>query len=313
MVKSARARVFRLLLPLLVCLLALGGSLLSPATSSAKESRAIKPVATVRSNKSKTRISLRIAPGTQFTVVEKIKSGTTVRLLDGPNDRGWYWVKPVKGAKAKPGWVNKNQLVFDHFAKVDLAVSLLSKPSKASQVVSDLPEGTVLAIAGPKIGRFLTVKYGEKLGYTDTRDLEASEGPATTPPPPAPTGEYWVDVNRSYQTVNLMIGTTSVATFNASMSRDLGEGFYSTATGTYYIYEKVEGLQYTPYANAYFMYWAGFDPYRYNGFHSWTMDRNGYVLNGGWGPTAGCVATPPADALVIYNFVSVGTRIYIHW
>ena len=44
-------------------------------------------------------------------------------------------------------------------------------------------------------------------------------------------------------------------------------------------------------AKAYFMYWVGFDSYRYNGFHSWTMDRNGYVLNGGWGNTAGCVGS----------------------
>jgi L,D-transpeptidase catalytic domain len=310
MLTPSRLSAFRPLLFLLVCLIAIGSTFSRPASSEAEENPAIKPVATV---KSKTRVWLRVAPSTDWTVVSKIKSGTTVTLLDGPNDQGWYWVKPAKDADAPAGWVRRSQLEFDHFAKVELAAKLLSRPSPKSDVVNDLPEGTVLAIAGPKIGHFLTVKYGEHLGYTETTDLEASEGPATTPPPPSPTGEYWVDVNRSYQTVNLMIGTTSVATFYASMSRDPGDGFYGTATGTYYIYEKVAGLQYTPYAGAYFMYWAGFDPYRFNGFHSWTMDRYGYLLNGGWGPTAGCVATPPADALVIYNFVSIGTMVYIHW
>ncbi len=310
MFMSTRVRSLRPMLFLLVCLVLVGGQFANPRLSAAKETGPAKPIATV---KSKTRVWLRLAPGTGWTVVSKIKSGTEVTLLDGPTKDGWYWVKPAHKRKATAGWVSKRQLVFDHFAKVDFAAALLAKPSSNSDKVSDLPEGTVLAITGPKVGRFLTVKYGDNFGYTEAEDLRASTGPASTPPPPEPTGEYWVDVNRSYQTVNLMIGTTSVATFNASMSRDLGESFYSTATGTYYIYEKVAGLQYTPYAHAYFMYWAGFDTYRYNGFHSWTMDRYGYVLNGGWGPTAGCVATAPADAIVIYNFVSVGTRVYIHW
>jgi hypothetical protein len=43
------------------------------------------------------------------------------------------------------------------------------------------------------------------------------------------------------------------------------------------------------------------------------MDGNGYVLNGGWGNTAGCVATEPKNAAVIYNFLSLNSRIEIHW
>lgn len=310
MLKVTSLRLPFPLVLLLVWFLAVGGLFSSPSPATAKESPAAKPVATV---KGKSRVLLRIAPGTDWTVVSKIKPGTTVTVLDGPSRHGWYWVKPANHSNAPAGWLKQSQLAFDHFAKVELAAALLAKPSTKGDVISDLPEGTVLTIAGPKVRRFLTVRYGDNLGYADANDLQASDGPATIPPPPAPTGEYWVDVNRSYRTVNLMIGTTPVATFYAAMSGDPSDGFYGTATGTYYIYEKIAGLQYTPYAKAYFMYWAGFDPYRFNGFHSWTMDSAGYVLNGGWGSTAGCVATAPAEALVIFNFVGIGTRVSIHW
>jgi hypothetical protein len=204
-------------------------------------------------------------------------------------------------------------LVFDHFALVDVTAKLRAKPSDESPTIEELYEGTILTIVGPKVGAFVSVKYGEDRGFTEADVLEPSVGPATIPPPPPPTGEWWVDVNRSTWTVTLMIGVTPIAFYSASLSRDQGNGFYATAVGTYYIYEKIEGLQYTTYAKAYFMYWAGFDPYRFNGFHSWTMDSAGYLRDGGWGPTKGCVSTAPADALAIYNFVSIGTRVEIHW
>lgn len=129
----------------------------------------------------------------------------------------------------------------------------------------------------------------------------------------APVGEWWVDVNRSTNQVHLMVGSTVVATYAASMSGDTDNGFYATATGTYFVSSKVAGLTYTPYARAYIMYWIGFDSTRDNGFHGWTMDRFGNVMPGGSGSTWGCVATNPADASAIYSFTSLGTRVEIHW
>jgi hypothetical protein len=128
-----------------------------------------------------------------------------------------------------------------------------------------------------------------------------------------PAGERWVDVDRTTQVVRLCIGETAIAAYDAAMSRDQGEGFYATAVGSYAIYQKLPGLTYTPYADAYFRSWAGFDPERFNGFHSWTMDADGVLLPGGGGPTSGCIATPPQIAATIFDFVELGTRVDVHW
>jgi hypothetical protein len=128
-----------------------------------------------------------------------------------------------------------------------------------------------------------------------------------------PQGERWVDVNRSTHEVHLMIGETVVETIAAQMSWSTGEDFFATASGTYFIYDKDVGLNWSPYAKAYIAYWAGFDPGRDNGFHSWTMDWSGWVEPGGASPTLGCVATAPEDAAKIWSFVDYGTRVEIHW
>jgi Bacterial SH3 domain/L,D-transpeptidase catalytic domain len=312
MLKPSLALNSRSFIVVLICVIAATGALSNPSTASiakAAESSDIQPVATATSD---TLVWLRAEPDSESKVISKIKSGTQVTLLDGPTKGGWYLVRPT-GKTGDAGWLSDSRLIFDHFAMFKVDGALHAQPFDESQTLTTLAMGTVLTIAGPKVGAFATVRYGDDLGYAELRALEPSSGPATVPPPPEPTGEWWVDVNRSTWIVNLMIGDTAIATYSASLSRDPGNGFYGTAVGTYYIYEKIEGLQYTTYAKGYFMYWAGFDPYRFNGFHSWTMNSSGYVRDGGWGPTNGCVSTAPADALAIYNFVSVGTRVEIHW
>src|SRR5262245_8484816 len=77
---SPLARALRPVFFVFVCLLLIGGQFAVPRTSSAKDSAPAKPIATVTS---KNRVWLRIAPGTGWTVVAKIKSGTDVTLLDG--------------------------------------------------------------------------------------------------------------------------------------------------------------------------------------------------------------------------------------
>lgn len=128
-----------------------------------------------------------------------------------------------------------------------------------------------------------------------------------------PTGERWVDVDKASDTVRLMIGDTAVARYQASMSVGPEDDFHDTMPGTYQIQSKIAELTWTPYAQNYFMYWAGFDPGRENGFHSWVMDDKGRVVPNGDGPTWGCVATAPDDAAEIYGFVDIGTRVEVHW
>ncbi|MER3436919.1 MAG: hypothetical protein C4346_04540 [Chloroflexota bacterium] len=241
-------------------------------------------------------------------IVTTLAPGTTVALLEGPIGDGWYNVDPIALPEARPGWLHADQIAFDRYVRVMWDLPLFAEPAESAGVVTWLRHGVVLTITGPRQGDYLFVQYGDLAGYAYQPALAADAGPATNP-----YAERWVDVNRSTGEVRLMIGDTAVDTFQASLSRDQGEGFYATAIGTYYVYEKIAGLTYTPYANAYIMYWAGFDPSRFNGFHSWTMDAYGNVIDGGWGPTAGCVATEPSAAAIIFDFVEIGTRVVIHW
>ena len=147
--------------------------------------------------------------------------------------------------------------------------------------------------------------------------------PAATPAPiatvtPAPTStsapEHWVDVNRSAQIVTLYEGDQPVASYPASLGFDSSDyGFYATAIGTYYVYDKYAGLNWTDWGHAWIRDWAGFDPARQNGFHTYSMDASGHVLPDGDGPTGGCVALAPAAADQLFAFVSVGTRVEVHW
>ena len=122
-----------------------------------------------------------------------------------------------------------------------------------------------------------------------------------------PTGEEWVDVDKSAGTVSLMVGSTAVATFRASF----GMPGKDTPVGTYAIQNKIAELTWTPYAQNYFMHWAAFDQANELGFHSWVMDASGRLVPGGDGPTWGCIATKPEDAAQLFAFVEIGTRVEI--
>lgn len=127
------------------------------------------------------------------------------------------------------------------------------------------------------------------------------------------SGERWVDVNRSTGQVTLYAGSTAQYIFWGSLSRDTSDGFYATASGTYYVYTKHMPLTYTPYADNYITHWVGFDDYRGNGFHSYTKDASGNVIPNGAGYTAGCVALAPGEIEILYDFAFVGMRVEVHW
>jgi hypothetical protein len=222
MSNQSRHSLVRNLFTLFVCCLGAAGVFPGPPMSNVAKAAGIQTVATATSD---TRIWLRDNPDSDAKVVSKIKSGTVVTLLDGPKKDGWYFVKPSGKSRAKAGWVSHSRLVFDHFAMVEADGKLRSKPFDESPTLTQLAIGTVVTIAGPKVGAFVTVKYGDEVGFAEAQKLEPSEGPATSPPPPMPTGEWWVDVNRSTWTVSLMIGTTAIASYPASLSRDPGNGF----------------------------------------------------------------------------------------
>lgn len=241
-------------------------------------------------------------------VTATLDPGTRLLLLEGPTNDGLYKVNPIDLPDVEPGWLPATSIVFAQGARALVDLTLLPAPDDWSYQMAAVPLGFTVTLIGAVKGDWVLVRSGTRAGWVSIWSIEASDQPETDS-----AGERWVDVNRSTQEVRLHVGDSAIHRFMASVSADPGEGFYSTAIGTYWIYDKVAGLSFTPYANAYFMYWAGFDPNRFNGFHSWTMDAAGNVIDGGWGTTAGCVATAPADAAVVYDFVVVGTRVEIHW
>lgn len=137
----------------------------------------------------------------------------------------------------------------------------------------------------------------------------ASESSRST----ASEGEHWIDVNGATGEVNLMVGNQSIATYWGSVGYDTSsDGFYSTASGTFYVYAMYEPLGYTAWADAYITNWVGFDPSRSNGFHSYSKDANGNVLPNGAGKTGGCVALPAGAIQEVYNFAFMGMRVEVH-
>jgi hypothetical protein len=127
-------------------------------------------------------------------------------------------------------------------------------------------------------------------------------------------GERWIDVDRSSQTVTLYEGGSPLRSWWAAMSADGSEyGFFATALGTHYVYETRETLHWTDWGQGYITHWVGFDPDRLNGFHSWLLDENGWLVPGGDGPTGGCVALASSAAEELFWFVHPGMRVEVHW
>jgi hypothetical protein len=128
------------------------------------------------------------------------------------------------------------------------------------------------------------------------------------------SSERWIDVDRSSQTVTLYEGENALASYWGALGYDdSDDGYYATAIGTYYVYDKWANLSWTDYGQAYITNWVGFDPERANGFHSWSMDENGNVIDGGDGATGGCVALEPWASGEVFDFAEIGMRVEVHW
>lgn len=148
---------------------------------------------------------------------------------------------------------------------------------------------------------------GEEAPVTEDASTEA-------PAPVADTSEHWIDVDRTSGLVQLMIGGEAIAAFWASLGWEAtDDGFYATAIGTFNVYGFDYDLHYTDFAENYITHWVAFDPVRFNGFHSYTKDKNGSILPNGAGRTAGCVALAPGDIDQLFDFSEMGMRVEVHW
>jgi uncharacterized protein YgiM (DUF1202 family) len=263
---------------------------------------------------------LRAEPSTNGEVIAEMTYGEYVAVIDGPSDHGWYFLD-YAGVQ---GWAHGKYLNVGGSADsysagsanvggngdtvwVDTdALNVRADASSDAWVLGTIGQGAELTIVGESWDGFYPVAYGDQTGWVAGKYLSW-----------APVGqgqERWIDVDRSSSTIRLMVGSESIGYWWAAMGFDTSEdGFYATALGTYYVFEKNAELTWTDWANGYIMYWVAFDPDRANGFHSFTMDKKGRVIEGGDGATGGCVAMDPGLAESLYEFATFGTRVEVHW
>jgi hypothetical protein len=189
------------------------------------------------------------------------------------------------------------------------ALNLRDVPSTDGEVLTKMyQDEEVEVLDGPIDGGWYEVTYGDLTGYAfgEYLDLGGVGGGSG--------GERWIDVDRSSERVTLYEGDTLIASYWAAMSWDkTDDGFYATANGSYTVYAMNADLTWTDYGGAYITDWVAFDPDRANGFHSWSLDKNGYLLSGGEGPTGGCVALDPEFADALFDFADIGMRVEVHW
>lgn len=196
-------------------------------------------------------------------------------------------------------------------------LNLRAEPGTWAAVVGLLWQGESIALLdGPTSDGWYLVQAGDQTGWVYGGGLDLG-GSADTlgqgGPGAANDAERWIDVDRTTQMVTLFDGNAAVASFWAAMGSDPSDdGFFATAVGTYYVYDKYGGLSWTDWGDAWIGDWVGFDPTRLNGFHTYSMNQDGQVIPGGDGPTGGCVALAPSAADQLFAFVSVGTRVEVH-
>ena len=263
---------------------------------------------------------LRAEPSTAAGVLAEMSQDDYVAVIDGPTEDGWYFLDyaGIQGwafgaflnIGGSAGWdSNGAASVGGSGSTVWVSTDALNIRADAdgdAWILGTVGQGAELSVVGDPVGGFYPVAYGDQIGWAagDYLSWEAVSAGQ----------ERWIDVDRSTSTIRLMVGNESVGYWWAAMGFDNSDdGFYATANGTYYVYDKNAALTWTDWAKGYIEYFVAFDPDRFNGFHSWTMDANGYVIDGGDGATGGCIAMEPGLAATLYEFVTFGTRVEIHW
>ena len=245
--------------------------------------------------------------------------------IDGTDDPELYLTQRRGDARGKPGEFSYSIPVPEpgvyqvrlHFAEIYWGAEGGAPGGRGKRVFSVDAEGQAALVdydiyddVGPMTAVIKQFEIEVTDGYLDLDFYGKRDQPmvAAIEVLGEPTGERWVEVDKSARTVRLMVGNTAVASFRASF----GQPGKDTPVGTYRIQNKIRELTWTPYAQNYFTHWAAYDQANELGFHSWVMDASGRLVEGGDGPTWGCIATHPDDAAQIFDFVEVGTRVEIH-
>jgi hypothetical protein len=264
-------------------------------------------------------------------------------IRTGDGTVGWVWaefVDPDGGGSGGGGEASvaapassssadqANAWGWSAWAMVDAdSLNVRNDASSSAGVMDSYGAGEWIEVIGNDVNGFSPVNYYGDVGWVASKYLSwdgsfnyatvnsgGSASTSNTGGGSATSGqEHWIDVNAATGRVTLYVGNTVYATYWGSMGFDTSsDGFYSTASGTYYVYAMHDPLAYTAWADAYITEWVGFDPSRFNGFHSYSKDGNGNILPNGGGKTGGCVALAPGDSQAVYDFSFIGMRVEVH-
>ena len=127
------------------------------------------------------------------------------------------------------------------------------------------------------------------------------------PPPPgysAGSGEHWIDVDLSRQTLYAYEGDTVVNSFLVST----GTWLHPTVTGKFHIYVK---LRYTNMSGP--DYFLPNVPYTMYFYQSYGLHGTYWHHNFGTPMSHGCVNLSIPDSQWLYSFSSVGTLVNVHY
>jgi len=277
---------------------------------------------------------------TDLTVIGSVQAGDVVDIFWGPESSmyeirsgdgtvGWVWAEFVDtdggGSSSGGSSVSASSSYADAadawswsaWAMVDAgSLNVRNDASSSAGVLDSYGAGEWIEVIGNDVNGFSPVNYYGDVAWVASQYLSwdgTSDAANDSSGGSAASEEQWIDINGATGEVNLMIGDSSIATYWGSVGFDTSsDGFYSTANGTFSVYAMYDPLAYTPWADAYITEWVGFDPSRFNGFHSYTKDANGAILPNGGGKTGGCVALPPGDSQAVYDFAYMGMRVEVH-
>ncbi|MGB9639447.1 MAG: L,D-transpeptidase family protein [Anaerolineales bacterium] len=146
-------------------------------------------------------------------------------------------------------------------------------------------------------------KKKQPVNSTNTKNKSTYSLPIISPPKGIKPNEHWVEVDLSSQSSAAYIGSTRVRTFIVST----GTWLHPTVTGTFKIYVKYR------YANmsgpGYFLPNV---PYVMYFYQDYGLHGTYWHHNFGVPMSHGCVNYSIPDAAWLFDFVNVGTIVYIH-
>jgi len=146
---------------------------------------------------------------------------------------------------------------------------------------------------------------------TDTPLPTSTYAPQPTYAPPRPVNFYdgrWIDVDLSYQRVYAYKDDVLINSFLAST----GTWLHPTLTGEYsiYIMERYDNMEGPPGPEYYYLPNVPYVMYYYKGY---ALHGTYWHSNFGVPMSHGCINLSISDAGWLFNWVSIGTVVYIHY